>query len=129
MSSCDDPQVGADCRKCHLNNQLVDRGTQTIVMGNRSISEVESELDRVKQKLRTTEDTVAYLSDKVGMYRYNWLEEYYHAENLERHMPFGVDVPDLGQIAEGAPSPLEWDWEGEVEVDKQEEHDDGQHIR
>ncbi|KAG1895079.1 uncharacterized protein F5891DRAFT_984534 [Suillus fuscotomentosus] len=123
--------LGTDCRKIHSNDRLVDRGTQTAVeiagtsstrlgdfhrvMNDRSIGEVESELDQVKQKLRTTEDTVAYLSDKVGTYRRRWLEEYYRAENLKHHMPCEVCIPDLPQIAEGIPSPgfspefLEWE--------------------
>jgi len=41
----------------------------------------------------------------VRKYRYRWLEEYHRANNLERHMPRDVHVPDLGQIAEGASSP------------------------
>ncbi|KAG1802175.1 uncharacterized protein HD556DRAFT_1438212 [Suillus plorans] len=88
-------------------------------MDNRSISEVESELDQVKQKLSTTEDTVAYLSDKMMTYRYRWLEEYYRADNLKHHMPSDVCLPIIPQIAEGAPSPglspefLEWDLEDE----------------
>ncbi|KAG1893721.1 uncharacterized protein F5891DRAFT_985624 [Suillus fuscotomentosus] len=98
MSNCDvdDPQIGTDCR-----------GTQT----------AESELDQVKQKLSTAEDTVVYLSDKMMTYRYRWLEEYYRADNLERHMPSDVCLPIVPQIAEGAPSPglspefLEWDLE------------------
>ncbi|KAG2090031.1 uncharacterized protein F5147DRAFT_658290 [Suillus discolor] len=120
--SCDanDPPIGTDCRKFHSNNQLVNRGMQTAVMDNRSIGEVESELDPVKEKLRATEDTVAYLSDKMGTYRYKWLEEYYCAENLECHMPYDVCVPHPAQIAEGAPSPafspefLEWDGKDEA---------------
>jgi hypothetical protein len=61
------------------------------------------------------EDNIAYLSDRVIMYRYRWLEEYYRAKNLEHHMPSGIYVPDLGQIPLGAPSPsfstefLAWD--------------------
>ncbi|KAG1883207.1 uncharacterized protein F5891DRAFT_990894, partial [Suillus fuscotomentosus] len=102
MSNCDvdDPQIGTDCRKFHPNNRLVDRGTQTAVMDNRSISEVESELDQVKQKLSTAEDTIVYLSDKMMTYRYRWLEEYYRADNLERHMPSDVCLPIVPQIAE-----------------------------
>jgi hypothetical protein len=90
-------------------------------MDNRSVSDVLSELDRVKQKLKTTEETVAHLLEKVRTYRYRWLEEYYRADNLERHMPCDIYVPHLAQIAEGAPSPgfssafLEWELEGEGE--------------
>lgn len=38
-------------------------------------------------------------------YRYRWIENYYRADNLERHMPDGVVVPDLDQIPESAASP------------------------
>jgi hypothetical protein len=43
--------------------------------------------------------------DRVIMYRYRWLEEYYRADNLERHMPGSVNVPDLAQIPQGTLSP------------------------
>jgi hypothetical protein len=91
-------------------------------MDNRSVSDVLSELDRVKQKLKTTEETVVYLLEKVKTYRYRWLEENYRADNLEHHMPCDIYVPHLAQIAEGAPSPgfspafLEWELEGEGEA-------------
>jgi hypothetical protein len=89
-------------------------------MENRSVSDVESELDQVKQKLKTAEETVAHLSERVSTYRYRWLEEYYRADNLERHMPCDTLVPHLAQIAEGAPSPgfspLEWELEEEGEA-------------
>ncbi|KAG1806160.1 hypothetical protein EV424DRAFT_1350856 [Suillus variegatus] len=74
------------------------------VHSQRSALIAESELDQVKQKSRTTEDTIAYLSDKVGMYRHRWLKEYYQAENLEHHMLCEVYIPDLPQITEGIPS-------------------------
>jgi hypothetical protein len=48
---------------------------------------------------------IAYLSERVNTYRYRWLEEYYRADNLERHMPCDVDIPELGQIPEGLASP------------------------
>jgi hypothetical protein len=66
---------------------------------------VESDLRLVKEQLRNTENTIAYLSDMVRTYRHRWLEEYHRANNLERHMPCHIHVPDLAQIAEGASSP------------------------
>jgi hypothetical protein len=39
-------------------------------MDNQSVGDVLSELDRVKQNLKTTEETIAYLSEKVRTYRY-----------------------------------------------------------
>ncbi|KAG2147528.1 hypothetical protein DEU56DRAFT_753385 [Suillus clintonianus] len=62
--------------------------------------EAESELSQVKEKLRNAYDHISYLSDRVGMYRHRWLTEYYRAENLELHMPEGVNIPDLDQIRE-----------------------------
>ncbi|KAG2113325.1 hypothetical protein BD769DRAFT_1391651 [Suillus cothurnatus] len=84
-------------------------------VGKQVKHEAEFELHQVKEQLRNAEDNIAYLSDRVITYRYRWLEEYYRAENLERHMPSGIYVPDLGQIPLGAPSPgfstefLAWD--------------------
>lgn len=68
--------------------------------------------------MKNAESTIAHLSDKVTKYRYRWLEEYYRAENLDRHMPGDIYVPDLPQIAVGIPSPscsefLMWDEAGE----------------
>jgi hypothetical protein len=84
-------------------------------VGKQVKHEAEFELHQVKEQLRNAEDNIAYLSDRVITYRYRWLEEYYHAKNLECHMPSGIYVPDLGQIPLGAPSPgfstefLAWD--------------------
>lgn len=72
----------------------------------------------MKEQLRNADDHIAYLVDKMRMYRYKWLAEYYRAENLELHMPDGVEVPDLDQIREDIDSPgftpelLGWDGEG-----------------
>ena len=70
-----------------------------------SKSELESELRCIKEQLRSAEDNIAYLSERVKTYRHRWMEDYHHAENLERHMPYGTYVPNLGQIPEGAASP------------------------
>ncbi|KAG1897336.1 uncharacterized protein F5891DRAFT_982724 [Suillus fuscotomentosus] len=84
-------------------------------VGEQFKHETEFELHQVKEQLRNAEENIAYLSDRVMTYRYRWLEEYYRADNLERHMPNGIHVPDLGQIPLGAPSPgfstefLAWD--------------------
>jgi hypothetical protein len=59
----------------------------------------------VKEQLRNANEQITYLVDRVSTYRYRWLEEYYRAENLELHMPDGVEVPDLDQIQEGIASP------------------------
>lgn len=129
LSSCDadEPRIGTGCTGTSTAGEVT--GTCKtrlinlhLVTDNRSVSDVLSELDRVKQKLKTTEETVAYLSEKMRTYRYRWLEEYYRADNLERHMPSDIYVPHLAQIAEGAPSPgfspgfLEWELEGEGEA-------------
>jgi hypothetical protein len=64
----------------------------------------------VKNELKDAEDRIRQLADKVIVYRYRWLEEYYRADNLERHMPSGVHVPDLAQVPQGASSPgIVWD--------------------
>ncbi|KAG2069896.1 hypothetical protein BDR04DRAFT_1118828 [Suillus decipiens] len=76
-----------------------------------SKSDLESELCCIKEQLRSAEDNIAYLSEWVKTYRHRWMEEYYRAENLELHMPYGICVPDLDQIPEGAASPklfAEW---------------------
>ena len=65
----------------------------------------ESELCFVKEQLRNTENSVAYLSDRVKIYRDRWLEEYYRTNNLEFHMPSDIVVADLPQIPEGTSSP------------------------
>ncbi|KAG2746208.1 hypothetical protein P692DRAFT_20876091 [Suillus brevipes Sb2] len=93
------------------------KGTQT-TDDERSEREAESELSRVKEQLRNANEQITYLVDRVSTYRYRWLEEYYRAENLELHMPDGVEVPDLDQIQEGIASPgfmpglPGWDGEG-----------------
>jgi hypothetical protein len=74
-------------------------------MDEESQGRVESELLRVKEQLEDAQNVIAHLSERVSTYRYRWLEEYYHADNLERHMPSGVYVPDLDQIQEGIASP------------------------
>lgn len=66
---------------------------------------VESELLRFKEQLEDAKNVIAHLSERVSTYRYRWLDEYYHADNLERHMPCGIYVPDLDQIQEGIASP------------------------
>lgn len=66
---------------------------------------LESELCHVKEQLKGAQINIVYLSERVGMYRYRWLEEYHRAENLERHMPDEVYIPHLDQIPEDAPSP------------------------
>ncbi|KAG1869688.1 hypothetical protein C8R48DRAFT_670941 [Suillus tomentosus] len=84
---------------------LVHSGTQTIYADEESKSELEDELRRVKEQLRSAEDNIAYLSERMKTYRYRWIEDYHRAENLELHMPYGTYVPDLDQIPEGAASP------------------------
>ncbi|KAG1889784.1 uncharacterized protein F5891DRAFT_1198372 [Suillus fuscotomentosus] len=114
-SGVESSQMDTDCMQFHQNIQSLHKGTQTIVEDGRSTSKLESELHQVKEQLRNAENSAVYLSDRVAMYRYRWLEEYYHAENLVRYMPPGTYVPDLPQIADGVPSPstsfnfLKWD--------------------
>ncbi|KIK32058.1 hypothetical protein CY34DRAFT_111130 [Suillus luteus UH-Slu-Lm8-n1] len=96
---------------CKQNKLLVHSSTQTIGAEEESKSDLESELRRIKEQLRSAEDNIAYLSERVKTYRHRWMEEYYRAENLELHMPYGICVPDLDQIPEGAASPklfAEW---------------------
>lgn len=38
-------------------------------------------------------------------YRWRWLEEYYRTDNLKHYMPYGVCVPDIGQISNDTASP------------------------
>ncbi|KAG1888807.1 hypothetical protein F4604DRAFT_1674424 [Suillus subluteus] len=97
INDAKDIQIGIDCKQMHQNRNLINKGTQT--RGE------ESELRLVKEQLRNAEKNVAYLSDRVKTYRDRWLEEYYHANNLEYHMPSGIHIADLAQIPEGAPSP------------------------
>ncbi|KAG2739947.1 hypothetical protein P692DRAFT_20755427, partial [Suillus brevipes Sb2] len=96
---------------CRQNKILVHSSTQTMGAEEESKSDLESELRRIKEQLRSAEDNIAYLSERVKTYRHRWMEEYYRAENLELHMPYGICVPDLDQIPEGAASPkilAEW---------------------
>lgn len=65
---------------------------------------VESELLRFKEQLEDAKNVIAHLSERVSTYRYRWLDEYYHADNLKRHMPCGIYMPDLDQIQEGIAS-------------------------
>jgi hypothetical protein len=64
-----------------------------------------SELHQLRNQLKEAEERIRQLADRVIMYRYRWLEEYYRADNLEHHMPGGVNVPDLAQIPQGTLSP------------------------
>ncbi|KAG1896778.1 uncharacterized protein F5891DRAFT_983200 [Suillus fuscotomentosus] len=118
-NSAKDIQIGIDYKlraysQIHQNRNLIDRGTQTTVSNEQSISE-ESELRLVKEQLRNEEKNGAYLSDRVKTYRDRWLEEYYRANNLEYHIPSDIHVADLPQIPEGLSSPklfsdcLEWE--------------------
>ncbi|KAG1806367.1 uncharacterized protein HD556DRAFT_1302861 [Suillus plorans] len=85
--------------------RLIDSETQTIGTDEESISGLESELHHVKEQLENAEIHITYLSERVGPYRHQWLEHYYHTENLKCCMPDSVVVPNLGQIPEGAASP------------------------
>ncbi|KAG1718396.1 hypothetical protein EDD22DRAFT_848662 [Suillus occidentalis] len=67
--------------------------------------ELVSELHHVNDQLKSAKADIAYLLERVATYRRRWLEDYYRADNLERHMPYGVYVPDLGQIPEDTASP------------------------
>ncbi|KAG1861341.1 hypothetical protein C8R48DRAFT_673437 [Suillus tomentosus] len=97
---------------------VIIRGIQTTDTDEHSQREAESELIRVKEQLRSAENHIAHLLERVSTYRYRWLTEYHRAENLELHMPNGVYVPDLDQIREDIASPgfmpelLAWDSEG-----------------
>jgi hypothetical protein len=62
-------------------------------------------MNQLEEQLRSAEESIAYLTDRVMVYRYRWLEEYYRADNLERHMPSDIYVPDLAQIPLGTSSP------------------------
>jgi hypothetical protein len=109
------------CRQIYQNRHLIDTETQTIgeisnsdsgdCMKNHLVSKEQclsemTELHLIKEQLRSAEDNIAYLSDRVQMYRVRWLEEYYHTNNLKYHMPSGIYVADLPQIPEGASSPI-----------------------
>lgn len=86
-----------------------------LVTDGQSMIELEFELGQVKEQLSNANNNIVYLSDRVITYRYRWLEEYNRAENLDHHMPHDVCVPDIPQVADGAPSPstlsefLNWD--------------------
>ncbi|KAG1890016.1 hypothetical protein F4604DRAFT_1673516 [Suillus subluteus] len=103
INDAKDIQISIDCKQIQ-NRNLIDRGTQTTVSNEQCISK-ESQLRLVNEQLRNAEKNVAYLSDRVTTYRYRWLEEYYRTNNLEYHMPSGIQVADLAQIPEGASSP------------------------
>ncbi|KAG1901712.1 uncharacterized protein F5891DRAFT_1187172 [Suillus fuscotomentosus] len=94
-----------DCEPFLQINEAIPRGTQTADKDEEPQAEVASELRRVKKELENAENVIAHLSERVDTYRYRWLEEYYRADNLERHMPCDVHVPVLGQIPEGMVSP------------------------
>jgi hypothetical protein len=55
--------------------------------------------------LKSAKADIAYLLEQVAMYRQRWLEDYYQADNLQCHIPYGICVPDLGQIPEDTASP------------------------
>ncbi|KAG1748796.1 hypothetical protein EDD22DRAFT_851002 [Suillus occidentalis] len=98
---------GTECEKFIQMKELVNSGTQTTGTEEKSESKsiLESELCRIREQLMDAETNIAYLSNRVGMYRHRWLEDYHRAENLERHMPDDIYIPHLDQIPEGAPSP------------------------
>ncbi|KIK33575.1 hypothetical protein CY34DRAFT_18286 [Suillus luteus UH-Slu-Lm8-n1] len=103
------------CRQFSQSKFYCDKGTQTTVTDGQSMIELEFELGQVKEQLSNANNNIVYLSDRVITYRYRWLEEYNRAENLDHHMPHDVCVPDIPQVADGAPSPstlsefLNWD--------------------
>jgi hypothetical protein len=70
-----------------------------------SKSKLESQLCHIREQLSSTENHIAYLLERMTTYRQRWLEDYHHTENLEHHMPYGICVPDLGQIPEDVASP------------------------
>ncbi|KAG2122446.1 hypothetical protein BD769DRAFT_1670840 [Suillus cothurnatus] len=80
-------------------------GTQTPDSDDISKRELESQLRNVKEQLKSARIHIEFLSKRMKTYRYRWIENYYRADNLERHMPDGVVVPDLDQIPESAASP------------------------
>ncbi|KAG1847299.1 hypothetical protein C8R48DRAFT_677641 [Suillus tomentosus] len=105
LRGCDvDELRGSDCEQLQTK-QLIHSGTQTTGTNEESKSGLESELYRVKEELRNAENNNAYLVERMTTYRRRWLEEYYRADNLERYMPYGVCVPDIGQISNDAASP------------------------
>jgi hypothetical protein len=67
--------------------------------------ELESQLRNMKEQLKSVRIHIEFLSKRMKTYRYRRIENYYRADNLERHMPDGVVVPDLDQIPESATSP------------------------
>ncbi|KAG2743181.1 hypothetical protein P692DRAFT_20878815 [Suillus brevipes Sb2] len=87
------------------NDDPIHRATQTISAGEQIAHQTGSELHQLQEQLRKAEESMAYLTDRVIMYRYRWLEEHYRADNLERHMPSDIHVPDLAQIPLNTPSP------------------------
>ncbi|KAG1864787.1 hypothetical protein F4604DRAFT_1928589 [Suillus subluteus] len=111
------------CREFLQTNEVVPEETQTAGKDEEPQGGVDAELRRVKEQLENAENVIADLSERVNTYRYRWLEEYYRADNLERHMPCDVDVPELGQIPVGIASPaffpefFTWNEEGEERGD------------
>ncbi|KAG1836903.1 hypothetical protein F4604DRAFT_1917210 [Suillus subluteus] len=112
-----------DCMEFLQTNEVVPEETQTAGKDEEPQGGVDAELRRVKEQLENAENVIADLSERVNTYRYRWLEEYYRADNLERHMPCDVDVPELGQIPVGIASPaffpefFTWNEEGEERGD------------
>ncbi|KAG2151804.1 hypothetical protein BD769DRAFT_1658254 [Suillus cothurnatus] len=105
ISSDSDELRDTDCKQFLQINEVVSRETLAADKNEEPKGEVESELRSVKERLENAENMIAYLSERVNTYRYRWLEEYYRADNLERHMPCDVNIPELGQIPEGLASP------------------------
>ncbi|KAG2086099.1 hypothetical protein BD769DRAFT_1681353 [Suillus cothurnatus] len=104
-SSSIDELHNTDCKEFLQIKEVVPKGTQTAGKDEEPQGGVESELRRVKEQLENAESVIANLSERVNTYRDRWLEEYYRADNLERHMPYETYVPELGQIPEGIASP------------------------
>ncbi|KAG1803220.1 hypothetical protein EV424DRAFT_1351578 [Suillus variegatus] len=105
-SSDIDELHGTDCgMQFRQINNLVPKGTQTAGQDEELQGGAELELHRIKEQLENANNVISHLSERVDMYRYRWLEEYYRADNLERHMLCNIDVPELGQIPEGTASP------------------------
>jgi hypothetical protein len=95
-----------------------------LVSNGQSIGE-EAELRFVKEQLRNADNNVAYLSERVTMYRVRWLEEYYRANNLESHMPSDIHVAILPQIPVGAPSPTFFPSYSDGDGEYSEQQEDG----
>ncbi|KAG1759541.1 hypothetical protein EDD22DRAFT_849177 [Suillus occidentalis] len=117
INDAKDIQIGLDCKQIQQNRNLIDRGTQTI--GE------EAELRFVKEQLRNADNNVAYLSERVAMYRVRWLEEYYCANNLKSHMPSDIHMAILPQIPVGAPSPTFFPSYSDSNNEYSEQQEDG----